>query len=364
MSTQILNPQQFPDLQPAHGLWQLINPSASPLRYCARSIPEAKAWQSHTRAALRQTIGFQALPPAPLDPQLIEEVDRGDYIRQKVVLRTWQGARMPVYILIPKGVRGRLPVVVAFHGHGYGVKDIVGLRMDGRERKKPAGYQKDFGVALCRRGFLVAAPEISCFGERQTDFAYLQREIGADIPASTCTHTAQMAFHLGGTVVGLRTHDGERLIDYLATRPDVNPLAIGAMGISGGGMHAFFSTCLDERIRACVISGYFCTYQESILAMHHCMCNFIPGLARFGEIYDLAGLIVPRPMLVEAGTRDPIFPIAGVEEAVNKTRPIYRQLGAEDQIETDIFEGNHQISGARAYDFLWEKIVSIDEIRS
>jgi len=36
--------------------------------------------------------------------------------------------------------------------------------------------------------------------------------------------------------------------------------------------------------------------------MNHCSCMFILGLSKFGELYDLAGLIAPRPILFEAGT--------------------------------------------------------------
>jgi hypothetical protein len=101
-------------------------------------------------------------------------------------------------------------------------------------------------------------------------------------------------------------------------RPEAAAGGVGAMGISGGGMQTFFSACLDTRLRACVVSGYFSTFRDSILAMHHCPCNFVPGLGRFGEMSDLAALVTPRPMLAEAG----------------------------------IFEGRHPISGAKAYDFL------------
>jgi dienelactone hydrolase len=150
--------------------------------------------------------------------------------------------------------------------------------------------------------------------------------------------------------------DGKRLVDYLQTRSDVDVGRLGAMGISGGGLHTFFSTCLDPRIQACVISGYYSTFRDSVLAMSHCACNFVPGLGQFGEMYDLVGLIAPRPLLVEAGTRDPIFPIEAVKRSVDRAREVYGVWGAEKEIETDYFEGRHQISGRRAYDFLWEKI--------
>jgi hypothetical protein len=128
------------------------------------------------------------------------------------------------------------------------------------------------------------------------------------------------------------------------------------MGISGGGMNTFFTGCLDPRIKAFAISGYYSTFKDSILAMHHCTCNFIPGLAQFGEMYDMVGLLAPRPLLVESGTRDPIFPNEAVKSSVARAREVYAVFGAQDAVETDYFEGRHRINGARAYDFLKEKL--------
>ena len=356
MTSKILNPREHKALQPATALWNRYQPENAPYRFTAQDAQQAAAWQARTRQALNQVIGFQDMPPIDPQPELIEVVDRGDYLREKVLLRTAADMLMPVYLLIPKGVAQPAPTVVAFAGHGYGVKDIVGLWEDGAERYTPDGYHKDFAVALCQRGFVVAAPEISCFGERQTDFSYLNPLLGQENPG-TCTHTAMLAFHQGGSVIGLRAHDGKCLIDYLGTRSEVDLARLGAMGISGGGMHTFYSTCLDERIRACVISGYYSTYRDSILAMHHCPCNFIPGLAQFGEMYDLVGLIAPRPMLVESGDHDGIFPVSAVKESVAHAREVYAVFDAADRVQTDYFEGRHQISGRRAYDFLAEQLM-------
>lgn len=354
MGTRLLDYRKERKLQPANLLWNLYNSRKCERAFMAETSTEAKHWQSTTRRALTALLGIDSLPKASLSPKLIEKVDKGDYIREKILVRTTSESLMPVYMLVPKNGRKTHPAVIAFHGHGYGVKDIVGLWEDGQERSTPDGYHKDFGVALCRRGFLVAAPEISCFGERRSDFSHLNGVIGEAAP-STCTHSAMLAFHLGLSVVGLRIHDGMRLVDYLATRKDVELDRLGAMGISGGGMHTFFSTCVDERIKACVVSGYFCSFRRSILGINHCACNFIPGLRAFGDIHDLAGLIAPRPMLIEAGSYDPIFPIQAVRQSVCKARRIYKVFGA-DNIETDYFEGRHQISGVKAYDFLAKEL--------
>jgi predicted esterase len=73
-------------------------------------------------------------------------------------------------------------------------------------------------------------------------------------------------------------------------------------------------------------------------------------------MYDLAGLLAPRPLLVESGSLDEIFPRPGVEESVGRARQVYEVFGAAEQVETDYYEGGHEISGRRAYDFLKEKL--------
>jgi len=231
----MMNINSDQELQPAHALWKRLSRETAPYRFQAASADEAGAWQLATRQALAEVLGVPAFPPVPLNPTLIERVDRGDFVREKVLLHTGDHTVMPVYLLLPKGGKGLPPTVLAFHGHGYGVKDIVGLWEDGTERYTPDGYHQDFAVALCRRGFAVAAPEISCFGERVTDFGYLDARLGQGAP-TTCTHTAMLAFHLGINVVGMRVTDGMRLVDYLQTRGDLDAQRLGAMGISIGAV--------------------------------------------------------------------------------------------------------------------------------
>ncbi|MEI7844276.1 MAG: alpha/beta hydrolase family protein [Chloroflexota bacterium] len=351
MSSIVLDGKTKKELQPAFGLWQRYQPESAPYAFRSNSMAHAYEWQNDTRKALAQVIGVRNQEKGPVQSSLIETVDKGDYIREKILLQTGPNMVMPVYILLPKLAQRPLPVVLAFNGHGYGVKDIVGLWEDGEERNTPDGYQKDFAVELCRAGFAVAAPEISCFGERQTDFSYLDIAFGQEEP-STCTHSAMLALHLGGSVLGMRVQDGFRLVDYLETRAELDTNRLGAMGISGGGTHTFFSACLDERIKACVVSGYFSTFKDSILAMSHCACNFVPGLGKFGEMYDLIGLIAPRPFLVESGSHDPIYPRQAVEYSVARAETVYGVFNAQDRIQTDYFEGRHQISGRKVTTFL------------
>jgi dienelactone hydrolase len=341
-----------PTFQPGLALMSKLAKRPAPHRFQATSAASAKIWRGRVRKALHQRL-IDAIPwdDCALRPKRIESVDRGDHIREKWVLQTAPELAMPVYILRQKIAKGPQPVVLAFHGHGYGAKDVVGLWEDGSERLTPEGYHKDFAIELCRRGFLVAVPEIACFGERTTDFSGIDRAIGQQAPSS-CHHAAMTAFHLGGSVLGMRIRDGMRLVDWLLTRKDVDAKRIGAMGISGGGMHTLYSACLDERIQASVISGYVSDVRQSLLGVFHCPCNYIPGLADFGMMEDLLGLIAPRPVLVQAGDHDPIFPFSGVKDTVAKAKKIYATSGATGYPETEYFEGRHQIGGEPAYDFL------------
>jgi dienelactone hydrolase len=317
--------------------------------FTAGTAAAARTWQRKARNSLSECLGFldqKRVSPAAKE---IERVDRGSYVRHKIVLRTMPHAQLPLYLLIPKGIKKPRPAVLALHGHGYGVKDIVGLWEDGSERRTPDGYHKDFGAALAERGFVVAAPEISCFGERLME---IHATFGATCLSSTCFNVATYAIMLGKSAAGMRVLDALRVVDYLLTRREVDNNAIGAMGISGGGMHTFFSAAIDPRIKASVISGYFCDWRDSILSIFHCPCNFVPGLLSLGELSDLAGLLAPRPLLVEHGMRDPIFPIARVKSAVSRSRRAWNAFGAGENLQTDYFEGRHRINGEAAYAFL------------
>lgn len=315
--------------------------------FTATTAADARAWQRRTRKRLAETLGFLDLERVELKPQVMHTVDRGDYVRRKIILRTTPWSDLPLYVLEPKS-HGRKPVVLALHGHGYGAADIVGLWEDGSERWEPEGYHKDFGCELAQRGFVVAAPEISCFGERTTNYDHLKKTL----QPTTCHNAGTYAMMLGKSIAGLRVWEGMRVLDYLQTNKNAEVTRAGAMGISGGGLHTFFSAALDPRIKACVISGYFCNWRHSVLAMNHCTCNFIPGLMELGELSDLAGLIAPRPCLVENGTKDDIFPIQHVKKTVNQARRAWDVFGAGDALATDYFEGRHAIGGAKAYDFL------------
>ncbi|WP_077622595.1 hypothetical protein [Sediminibacillus massiliensis] len=89
-------------------------------------------------------------------------------------------------------------------------------------------------------------------------------------------------------------------------------------------MVAAFTAALDERVKATVLSGFTNTFKGSIMAMHHCIDNYLPGILRYAELPDIIGLIAPRPLFVEAGEEDPIFPVEHVRTALSRLKKIYQ----------------------------------------
>jgi len=272
-----------------------------------------------------------------------------NYTRERIVYEAEAGLLTPAYLLVPEGADASSPVVIALEGHGFGVADIVGLNHDGTEQAPgESGYQKAFAVGLAQRGFVVIAPELMGFGELK-----LVRDIKLDNPNdSSCNSISSMLLMIGRTMAGVRVNQARRCVDALIELGYHHEPVM--MGISGGGLVCTYTAAIDDRIRACCVSGFANTYRGCFLAMHHCIDCFQPGLLLAADMPDILSLIAPRPMIWESGEEDPIFPIADVMEAERIVRRVYNLYGKGDDFVLDRFPLDHQIHGVAAYDFLWE----------
>jgi len=297
--------------------------------------------------------------PKPLLANALDEVGykggiaNRKYTREYIIFENEAGLSTPAYLLTPDGADGSTPTIVALAGHGFGVADIVGLRPDGSEQAPgESGYHKAFAVALAQRGFVVIAPELLGFGELR-----LARDIKPDNPGvSSCNAISTMLMMVGRTMAGARVNQARRCIDALAELGYGAPPV--AMGISGGGLVCAYFAALDERVRACCVSGFANTFRGCFLAMHHCVDCYQPDLLRIAEMPDLLSLIAPRPMIWEAGESDPIFPIDAVMDAERIVRRVYDEYGRGGDFAVDRFPKDHQIHGVAAYDFLWKYATS------
>ncbi len=321
-----------------------IKPS---MTFSSGNEASARAWQKQVRAKLVELVG--GFPPSrvALRPDILERKGFSGYVREKVVIQTRDELSAFGYFLIPRDRPSPIPAVICLPGHGRGCDDIVGITEEGKQRDTKSGYAKDFALQVVENGYAALALEQLAFGCRRDDAA---RKKGQG--QSSCQPAAGAALLFGETMIGWRVWDVMRAIDYLSTRPEIDPQRIATMGVSGGGTVSFFSGALDQRIKISVVSAYFNTFRDSIVSRSHCMDNYVPGILNYVEMYDIAGLVAPRRLFVESGTRDRIFPIEASREAFKKAQHIYTIFGVPERIEREIFEGEHEFHGKGAFEFL------------
>jgi len=302
------------------------------LAWASAGRGRGKDWQLELRLRLAELLGGLEEPSPFVAGGEEEPVSGEGYCLRKVRFATRPGLEAIGYWLEPDGPPRAS--MLCLPGHGQGVAAIVGLE------EEP--YQANFALQCARRGYRVLALEPIGFGERASSRA-------GDLPWS-CDVDAKTALMLGESLLGWRVYEALRSADWLLAKPDSGRL--GVMGISGGGTVALWAAALDERFSAATISGAFCTYRKSILAIDHCLDNFVPGVLPWIDMPDLAGLIAPRGLFVENGTEDPIFPIDGFDEATAEASEMYADFGCPEQFSSERFEGGHEFRGESAFHFL------------
>lgn len=333
-------------------LWQEYDLMPRELRCRATTRHELDVWQARLRTKLTELMGGFPDRKVSLDPILLEQSEEPEYRLEKVAFQSDAGVRVPCYILTPRRSSPPYRAVIALHGHGSGgARHLLGRPLDEATRADEIAHIEahnyDYAHQLACHGFMVFAPEQRGFGERMEKAPGMV--FGDGLWRSSCRALAFNAMLLGKTLLGLRVWDVMRTLDFIATRREVSQGGIGCIGLSGGGTTTLYAAALDPRISAAVISGAFGSFRSSIMSTIHCDCNYLPGILQVAEMEDLAALIAPRPLLIENGTEDPIFPVAATEVAAEQVARVYALSGVPERFDMDIFPGGHRFSGNKAF---------------
>lgn len=277
-----------------------------------RSVVDWQRRRASILAAMQQVMG--PLPGSekrcPLDPQQLEEVDCGDYLRRKVTYAAEPGSRVPAYLLIPKRVMaGRLQAagVLALHQtHPAGQKVVVGLGQSPND---------EYGVELVKRGFVVLAPPYNRLADYWPDLKALGYE--------------------SGTMKSI--WDNIRGLDYLSSLPFVKTNGFGAIGHSLGGHNGIYSAAFDNRIKVVVSScglDSFLDYKDGNIT-GWTQDRYMPRLkdyaTRLAEIpfdfHEIIGAIAPRACFISAPLGDTNFKWRSVDAVVETASQVYHLHG-------------------------------------
>lgn len=282
--------------------------------------------------------------PVPLDVEVTEDVAGDGYRRSRIVFDTEADMSVPAYLLVPDGRGAPGSAVLAVHGHGPGKSRICGI--DDPE----AAPGSDYAAELARRGHVVLAPDLRCFGERA--------DWNPDDHYACDTNLVHQVM-AGWNPLTQNLWDLGRALDVLEAHPLVDPARIGVAGFSYGGTMSLFLAATDRRVAAAVVSGYFSSWSEAHkVPWNMCGSQVLFGMQGRMEHVDLGALVAPRPLLVENGRDDLLFPLAASEAALARLRPLYERAGAGDRLVHDAFDGEHQWHGTLAYPFLDRWLVS------
>jgi dienelactone hydrolase len=293
------------------------------------------AWRTRCRARLEALLGEDP-ERVPLDLEVRDSIECDGYIRHSIVFDSEPAMSVPAYLLLPHARHEPGPAVLAVHGHGPGKDDVCGL--------VPTEHPGDYAQHLARRGYVVLAPDLRCFGER-VDWAPPDKY--------PCDLNLVHAHAAGENPLAQNLWDLARCLDVLESHDLVDSARIAVVGFSYGATLTLFLAARDERVRAAVVSGYFSTWQEAHrMPWNLCGSQVLPGMLSAVEHADLGALVAPRPLLIETGDRDPIFPLAGARAEVDRLSTVYDTLGAPGDLEHHVFPGDHRWDGAHVPEFL------------
>jgi dienelactone hydrolase len=335
------------------------------LSFLHDKFQDLEAWKREARTKVLSLLHYD---PPKCDPraEVVERVDCGEYVREKLYFNTTPDIRVPAYLLLPKGEPKRRPAVIALHDHGaffvWGKEKIVAIANEHpalTEFKQLCYSGRSWASDLAKRGYVVMVIDMFYWGERRMllpndppawldrdkmspdDVAAFNRRSGASTPL-----VATGLFEAGITWSGVMFVDDLRTVDYLVTRPEVDPERIGCCGLSVGGFRSAHLAGLDPRIKAAVVVGWMSTYR-SMLQNKLTSIGFmkvVPGLYQYMDLPDVVSMNCPGALMVIYGTKDGLFPRDGVEASFEKIAAVYQKAGVPERFRSVTYDGPHEFN--------------------
>jgi hypothetical protein len=283
-----------------------------------------------------------------LDSEVESSVEDGDLIRERVVFSSEEFMAVPCQVLRPKVMKSDKSnaAIICSHGHGpFGKDTVAGIKSSPEHVQNILLHNYNYAEQMARAGFLTISPDLRVFGERRDGLdPFPERD--------ACNVNFIKGALLGIYTLTLNIWDMKCCIDYLETRPEINPNRIGMMGLSQGGTMTTFVSAFDSRIKAADIIGYVNSWSGFAMdRANFCGSQIVPGIFKYFDTDDIAGLIAPRPLLLEMGIYDDCFFIQDMLKGCEGVKRIYKAASAEDKLWTDIHSGGHAFSGNKAFEF-------------
>ena len=290
------------------------------------------SWKKEAREKLSLLLGMEKFSKVAPEFEIEYEEIRDGVKEIRFTFQSEAGYRVPCHMLLPEGVSAP-PVMICLQGHSKGMHISLGRPKFEGDENSIAGGDRDFCVRAVKEGFAAIAVEQRNFGE-----------CGGTKDGPQCFESTLTALLMGKTTIGERVWDVMRLIDVIETefKDTVDTTKICCMGNSGGGTATAYIAALEDRIVLAMPSCAMCTYKDSIGAMNHCSCNYVPNIARYFDMNDLMAMACPKYFVQVSGAEDGIFPIKQAVEVFEKGKEAYKNQGVEEHCTMIRGNGGHR----------------------
>jgi dienelactone hydrolase len=260
-----------------------------------------------------------------------------------IKLDVWPGIIAGGILLISKDLKPntKYPVVVFQHGLGGLPEPLI-------DPDIPSPYYS-FGSKLAEEGYIVYAPQ-NIYGllidepYNQKSFRLVQR----------------MANPLKQSVFSITIGQHQQTLRWLKQLSFTDSSRIGFYGLSYGGKSAMRIPPVLKDYKVVICSGDFNEWVWKLTSLDFAASNmfvqayeiFEFNLANTFNYAEMAGLIAPRPFMVERGHWDAVAPDEWVAYEYAKVRRLYVSLGIPDRTDIEFFDGPHEIHGVGTLKFL------------
>lgn len=307
-----------------------VEAAAEERRAALRSRNDAEAYVRDVRQRIQRCFGPWP-EKTPLNPRVTGVLDRDVYRIEKVIFESRPGFLVTASLYIPKGRKFPLPGVVGSCGHST--------------TGKAADTYQSFAQGLARQGYVVLLFDPLGQGER---LQYMnagftpRRGLGG---VGEHTHAGTQQFLVDEFLGSWRAWDGIRALDYLLTRPEVDPRHIGITGQSGGGTMTTWLCGLDTRWTMAAPSCFVTTFRRNFENERPADPEQCPpfALALGLDHADFIAALAPKPVILLGQEKD-YFDARGLEESFARLQGLYRLLGAEQNIRLFIGSDYHGYS--------------------
>ena len=289
-----------------------------------RDTAAAAARQKEVRTRILSLIGGLPDYRGPLNARVTNTTRRDGFAIDHVMFESLPGYVVTANLYRPD-TPGRRPAVLMSMGHW--------------DPGKAAGQL--ISSNLAKKGFVVLTYDPVGQGERQQ--AYDPRIGRSLIGGPTDQHFSNgaVAVLLGQSVARYFIHDGMRAIDYLVSRPEVDPDRIGATGCSGGGTQTTYIAALDPRIKVAAVACYMNSFRTLFSGSIGDSEQSTPGFLAAGlDQTDYVELFAPKPWLITSTEQD-FFTPAGARQVFEEAKSWYRLYDAEDRVKWVVGPGGH-----------------------